>query len=1695
MQQTDTLLTNENRAKLISDRINILRPKLLDLTRRNPLISTKFSDRSNSLIRIVDEVPDLLLQSIISHEMRIVPLPDLGTDPSDEQNQLFQNALAEARINDAVYLHNLDEIDPESDNAPNLLAQIERQLKDRLRGQLNMPIRQTKNNLSLQQHATNHGISPHYELFLKEHQSEDGRHCDQDIQTLLLPETLERRLNALCAKEKTWKEETGISVLHAAFGFLEWEDGNNSSTQFSPLVLLPVLIDKKRTKNGQEFWAIGDDTEVQENKILAEKLRLEFNIILPEYTGQSLEKYFEEVAEQCPKNMIWRIRRWAAIGVFPSARLAMYHDLDPDRWDFASHQVVSLLFGGTDTGHDALPFGEEYNVDDPDIESKVPYIVADVDSSQFSTIVDIANGKNLAVEGPPGTGKSQTIVNTIATSLSLGLKVLFVAEKSAALEVVGARLEAYGMGSFLLPLQANRAGKEQVISSIRDRLEMRACRNPLELDHAIKQFRDTRQKLKLYVDILSSTYGKTDLTIYEILGRSIKFTDLINKLPEKIKKLIIPETKNLTSEKLNGILSLCKQVKEAWEVTLLYPDSWNMIQLSNIDPFLADELIDLAINISDFFAAADKQRQSLIEFQLSPVIENERLNKISTIIKNTPELTNQDIDIASKLTSCEIIEIIKNFLNEVRLWRDKKNNIVELFKVDLNSVVIDDLYLIKELCLKYKMESLNEQILESLIPQYKKYLENNKQAEKICNNAINVAESLSRITVHDFVKMHEIVSSASKQVLSVRKRELDDPIAHVLIDKQASHAQVLREIRTVLDEEFILSTLPEDELTRQHAETLCNSGLFSFFSKKYRQAKQFYKLVTKNKKFNKLHATQKLSQLGQWQLDVKVFCENAAMKNILGSHFYGIETDFSPFQEAISLFNSIDHEFSGPDYIALRNFLKYSESEIIQSLPVIEKNHPIYEIENINLANIAERISVLQEQLTNCEHDVIQLKKIMKVFKDSEKISKAQILELPLILEQLLKTRERLINNDSIKNVLGSAYKAELTDEHELKNCLILATNLIELNENDRQAFLYSAQQGFIRKMEACISCVIDCDAEAFSRLEKIAVMTKTLPESWLANMSYMDFSKWMERASKNKDGLVANSRFISAKNNLNQYGYIDVAELILSEKCGDLCEIIQALITREMAREIYKINGEILASYNGSNLNTLRRRLQEADRTVIKLSRQRLQAELFNKASPPLGIGFGRKSEFTELALLKNEISKKQRHIPIRNLTKRAGRALLDIKPCWMMSPLAVAQYLPRGGVEFDLVIIDEASQMTPEDSVGALIRAKQAMVVGDTNQLPPSGFFRKMLEDESADEDEKVTEESILEMANASFTPARRLRWHYRSRHSGLISFSNKHVYNNDLVVFPSAQEDHPDMGVSYIKVNGSYSSGTNPKEATVMIDAIIEFMRVHTDKSLGVVLMNQKQRDLLLDEINYALEQHPQAREYIEKWEISNDGLESFFIKNLENVQGDERDVIFIGTVYGAEKEGAPVMQRFGPINGIAGKRRLNVLFSRAKERIVTFSSMTAADIRAEEEANPGVYMLKCWLEYSSSGILEAGQYTEKEPDSDFEEHVINQIKSIGCVAIPQVGVKGYSIDIGIKHPNWPHGFIMGVECDGASYHSSRSARDRDRLRQEVLEGLGWNLYRIWSTDWFEDPRRETEKLRIAIQTRLSDLVSNK
>ena len=1699
-------MKNKNHINLICQRVDHLRSKLLDLT-RNPLISTQFSERTTSLVRIVDEVPELVLRSIKDKEMRIVPLPDLETDPKDENTREFKNALAVAQLNDEDYLSKLDEIDPNSDEAPNLLNQVDRQLKDKLREQLNMPPRQTKTSLSLQQHAKNHNISPYYELPIAE--DKDGRHTDRDIQTLLLPDRLERCLNALSSKEKTWREETGISVLHAAFGFLKWQDQDQdrSVQKFSPLILIPIQIKKKRSKGGLEFWISSDEGEEQENKILTEGLRLKFDIKLSEYTGrQKLEKYFQEVAKQSPRGITWEVKRWAVIGVFPSTSLAMYHDLRPNGWDFASHTVVSGLLGGSDTEHDdaipySTPFSTEYDIDEPEIENKVSCLITDADSSQFSTIVDVADGKDLAVEGPPGTGKSQTIINTIATSLDSGKKVLFVAEKSAALEVVRSRVEAFGLGAFILSLQASRSGKKQVIDSIRDRIEMQPCANPSELDYAIKQFKETRSELKSYMDILSAKYGQTDFNIYTILGRSSKFTDLINSLPRNIKDFSIPNTMQMTSDKLQDILSWCKKIENAWAKTSSYPDYWKIIQLENIDPFQERNLLNNAKEISNLFAQADKKRKELKQFKLSPTITKDKVQYIQTIINNTlksiSSISDEEIYVIINLTSSETIENLRKYLNDAKSWRENRDDIMQHLKtheVD-ESVSVSNLTKLNWLLSNYKLDSIKKKELDALLARYRNDLENAKQAKEFVNQALKVSESLTSLKVSTFIKILKVVAQVSKQGLAVRKEEMDDFSLQALFNKQVQKAQSLKERKALLSEEFtLLSSLPESTTIASYESALSNAGLFFFFSQSYKQAKQFYQSISKGTAFRTSYAARKLRELREWQDDLKTFNENELVKNILGLHFDSIDSDFAPFEEAISFFQQIDQILPGSSYTKMRTFLKYGDSTEIKSLPIIDEEYPIHKIEDVPLTDLTQLIDRSEENLNTCQADIEKIITFKTMFRKPEQISQNQIAELHVKIRPFLKDRDGLRNNHQIRNILGdSLFKGEMTDGDTLSSSLDLSSYFVDLDKDVREAFRHSIGNRLLKDLETLIAQIMKCDAQAIDSLKELATLTKTIPEEWLNNQSYEDFSKQMALASEDEEGLVSYSQFLAIKNHSSQNVYTPLVESILSDKRrSNICEIVEALIMRDMVSEVYKIYAKTLAPYDGSHLNSLIQNFQEADRKVIRLSRQRLQYKLFYNAHPPSGVSSGKKSEFTELALIKHEISKTQRYIPVRRLTTQAAEALLELKPCWMMSPLAVAQYLPKGGITFDLVIIDEASQMTPENALGALVRAKKTMIVGDTNQLPPTSFFRKVVEDDEADEDIKVTEESILEMANAHFK-MRRLRWHYRSRDPRLISFSNKHIYNDDLIVFPSARDKDSDMGVSYVKVNGRYASGSNPEEAKLMVDKITEFMKTYKTKSLGVVVMNQKQRDLLTEEMNYTADQYQHVREYIEKWENDKEGLESFFIKNLENVQGDERDVIFIGTVYGPEKEGWPVMQRFGPIGGMAGKRRLNVLFSRAKERIVTFSSMTALDIRATEDSNPGVYMLKCWLEYSASGVLEGGKDSEKEPDSDFEEQVIRQIKSIGCEAIPQVGVKKYAIDIGVRHSDWPHGFIMGVECDGAKYHSSRSARDRDRLRQEVLEGLGWYIYRIWSTDWFRNPGRETEKLRTVIQERVSSLLT--
>jgi very-short-patch-repair endonuclease len=483
-------------------------------------------------------------------------------------------------------------------------------------------------------------------------------------------------------------------------------------------------------------------------------------------------------------------------------------------------------------------------------------------------------------------------------------------------------------------------------------------------------------------------------------------------------------------------------------------------------------------------------------------------------------------------------------------------------------------------------------------------------------------------------------------------------------------------------------------------------------------------------------------------------------------------------------------------------------------------------------------------------------------------------------------------------------------------------------------------------------------------------------------------------------------------------------------------------------------------------------------DGQLFHFAQETLVKQLFDNLPNPAARG--------EVETLRREFNKKRRQMPIRRLLNKAGRVVQQIKPVFMMSPMSIATYLDPGVVFFDLVIFDEASQVKVADALGAILRGKQVIVVGDTKQMPPTNFFGKQFvaDDDEAEESLTADMESILGMFLASGTPERMLKWHYRSRHESLIAVSNQEFYDNKLMIFPSSGINTHAKGLSFNYLpNTTYDRGgsrSNIGEASAVAKAVIQHARDTPLQTLGVVAFSTAQRDVILLEVEHLRKENPDLEHFFGEHEEGED----FFVKNLENVQGDERDTIFISIGYGKTNEGRLPMS-FGPLNSDGGERRLNVLISRARMCMNVFSNFKAEEMPTTDASPFGVRSLKNFLQFADTGDLVRREETGKEPDSPFEEEVISSIRSLGYQVQPQVGCAGFYIDIAVRDPNKPGRYMLAVECDGATYHSSKSARDRDRIRQSVLEGLGWRFHRIWSTDWFRNRHKETERLDDAIK----------
>lgn len=446
-------------------------------------------------------------------------------------------------------------------------------------------------------------------------------------------------------------------------------------------------------------------------------------------------------------------------------------------------------------------------------------------------------------------------------------------------------------------------------------------------------------------------------------------------------------------------------------------------------------------------------------------------------------------------------------------------------------------------------------------------------------------------------------------------------------------------------------------------------------------------------------------------------------------------------------------------------------------------------------------------------------------------------------------------------------------------------------------------------------------------------------------------------------------------------------------------------------------------------------------------------------------------------VSLILKEQEKKRKQKSIKELFSEAKETIMTLKPCFLMSPLSVSTYLPSN-MQFDVVIFDEASQIFPQDAIGAIYRSKQLIVVGDSKQMPPSNFFNNSNESDDDDENDINNFESILDVCNILFLQ-KSLSWHYRSKNEDLIAFSNKHFYRNNLMTFPSTLKNKQDIGVEYYHVDGIFesSSKTNEKEADKVVELLFKSLEEHPDKSVGVVAFSVSQQTLIERKIYEKFIKKPS----LEKLFFQNKD-EPVFIKNLETVQGDERDVIIFSIAYGKRSDGK-IYLNFGPLNKEGGERRLNVAVTRAKYNLKVVSSLYYNDIDTTRTSNLGPALLRDYLEYAQKGsqVLDLKDETNEvlKVKNEFESEVADFLSANGYKVETQVGCGSYRVDVAVKDKK-DEKYVIAIECDGYNYLNSHSTRDRDRLRQSVLEAMGWKFIRIWSTDWYRNNRIEKQRL---------------
>ena len=1492
-------------------------------------------------------------------------------------------------------------------------------------------------------------------------------------------------LKNMRAKMKLAREEQGINILYLAVGFLDWKQlssGDEGRKSFfnkeealtSPLLLVPVRLKMSSIRAPYVLEMLDEDVVV--NPALDQLFRMEYGLQLPELPDPEapVDDFLDQVEEMAKKHS-WVVRREAQLALVSFQKISMYHDLKRSHDRIARSAVLRAI-----SGEEAYPMDASV-MDGVELDAIPPeesHLVVNADSSQHYAIELSRRGVSFCLQGPPGGGKSQTITNIIAQALADGKKVLFVAEKMAALDVVHRRLKDVGLGEFTLALHSHRADRKSILAEIGQPLNLARQ----ELDHkamaTLDELEELRRSLNVYPVLLHRLREPLNESLYTVLGELAQLQDaplLLAQLTGVEKTDRSALTLELT--RLERLARACERYQSLpdnpWQgLQGMWTTFMARTQLNNeVSAVLADaRRLQGAINemktaglllegrelasmmalarvcaaakqagpVSDAWAAASSRAAVLAEQALAHQADMQEAERLS----RTVLLPGAQVDAAAQLARLTALDSdIRSVLSGVR-WQTE----TDAFATHYGALV--DV-----------ARRIHDNALQAL-----SLLGCNATTGREADWALNAVTALASAPASAQLNDPAELEPLCARVENVRKEAegLLRKTRDVLVNWQPTALQ--------LDGAGMLRRFSEDY---NGIGRMINLGQYT------QDMRALAGHYSGRARLDDVIAKSFLTRLEAWQRERQAWSQQAyQVTQALNLPPMGPDGAWDNVEKQLKALLALARCADTPAHRKLlEGFLAQPDSR--EKAARIQE--PVrYSDFDVSLRSadfsgdaLADDVGRTLRGILTAADDLAALRGAVDALRPACMPGANMTAMLNALRAEDERQRcSRLLETalNELRPLTGGATESDLAALARDTQAVAGAMAQAHLLPGDLAAQLLTGARPLPEMQHAVELPQIMAQLEGFGARFTEEDSPLALPyeamcarlERCLAEPDALDlWQEWRDMLAETEGTLFAPVVPAAMKANVPTAQWRDAASRLF------LYSWVEWVLGEEHLLSLFRahVHEERISRFGA------------LDQQQLEIARSRIRKQLIDLTPDEAHRAL---SATDELAILQRELMKKRGHLPLRKLFTKIPNLLTTLKPCLMMSPLSVASYLESEEMMFDLVIFDEASQIMPENAIGAILRGRQVIVTGDTKQMPPTDFFTVSVgshdydsEDEEEAEEEAIPEESILEQC-ACVLPSCPLLWHYRSRHESLIAFSNREIYSGRLVTFPGSIDKQAHLGVELVHVpEGRFIKRRNTAEAKKCVELIAEHIRERSHRSLGVVAFSRTQQSAIEEELHRFRIANP---EYDEFFDETRD--EPFFIKNLENVQGDERDTMIFSVGYARREGDKPMSLNLGPLSASGGERRLNVAITRARYNVKLVSSVLAKDIDLGRTTAEGTRLLRAYIDYAENGYAaiedDGAVQTSAAPAKDvFVAHLRQVLEAAGFLVESGVGCSGCRVDLAVRHPEDENRYVLGVMTDGATYAAQRTCRDRDRLQASVLRGMGWRLHRVWAADWLQRP----------------------